>query len=96
MVDTKEINHLKGEWLLVEVVRLAKGDTEPDVPEGHGFLPRHNPIEWCPTRVQAAPRDAHPIKGASVECVEAVAPIHQHLDEVHGAHDRADHERVAP
>jgi hypothetical protein len=39
MVDTEEVNHLEGEWLLVEVVRLAEGDVEPDVPEGHGFLP---------------------------------------------------------
>jgi hypothetical protein len=39
MVDTEEVNHLEGEWLLVEVVQLTEGDVEPDVPEGHGFLP---------------------------------------------------------
>jgi hypothetical protein len=41
-------------------------------------------------------RDAHLIEGASVEYVEAAAPIHQHLGEAHGTHDWVDHERVAP
>jgi hypothetical protein len=39
VVDTEEVDHLEGEWLLVEVVRLAKGDTEPDVPKGHCSFP---------------------------------------------------------
>jgi hypothetical protein len=38
MVDTGEVNDHEGEWLLVEVVRLAEGDVEPDVPKGYGFL----------------------------------------------------------
>ena len=46
MVDAREVNHLKGEWLLTKVVWLAEGDVEPDAPEGHGFLPRHDPVEW--------------------------------------------------
>jgi hypothetical protein len=45
MVDTREVNHLEGERLLTEVVRLAEGDAEPDAPEGHYFLPRDDPIE---------------------------------------------------
>jgi hypothetical protein len=45
MVDIGEVDDLEGEWLLVEVVRLAKGDVEPDAPEGYDFLPRHDPIE---------------------------------------------------
>jgi hypothetical protein len=32
VVDTGEINHLEGEWLFVEVVRLAEGDAELDAP----------------------------------------------------------------
>jgi hypothetical protein len=39
MVDVGEVNLLKGERLLAEVVRLAEGDIEPDTPEGHDFLP---------------------------------------------------------
>ena len=39
MVDTGEVDDLKGEWLLVEVVWMAKGDIEPDALEGHSFLP---------------------------------------------------------
>jgi hypothetical protein len=39
MVDAGEVNHLKGEWLLVEVVQLAEGDIETDASEGHDFLP---------------------------------------------------------
>ena len=46
MVDIGEVDDLKGEWILVEVVRLAKDDIEPDAPEGYDFLPRHNLIEW--------------------------------------------------
>ena len=34
VVDTREVDDLEGEWLLVEVVRLAKGDVELDVPRG--------------------------------------------------------------
>ena len=45
MIDTGEVDHLEGEWLLAEVVLLAEGDIELDVPEGHGFLPQHEPIE---------------------------------------------------
>ena len=45
VVDVGEVNHLKGEWLLVEVVRLAEGDAEPDAPEGHDFLSWDDPIE---------------------------------------------------
>jgi hypothetical protein len=39
MVDAEEVHHLEGEWLLSEVVWLAKGDIEPDTSEGHGLLP---------------------------------------------------------
>jgi hypothetical protein len=96
VVDAGEVNHLKGEWLLAEVVRLAKGDVEPDAPEGHDFLPRHDPIERRLAGVQAALGDAYVVEGAGIEYVEAVAPVHQHLGEVCGAHDWADYERVAP
>ena len=41
-------------------------------------------------------RDAHLIKDAGVEYVEATVPIHQHLGEARSAHDQADHEQVAP
>jgi hypothetical protein len=37
MLDAGEVHHLKSEWLLLEVVRLA---------EGHGLLPRDDPVEW--------------------------------------------------
>jgi hypothetical protein len=47
VVDAEEVNHLKGEWFLVKVVWLAEGDVELDAPEGHGFLPRHDPVERC-------------------------------------------------
>jgi hypothetical protein len=47
VVDAGKGNDLKGERLLVEVVLLAEGDVEPDVPEGDDFLPRHDPIERC-------------------------------------------------
>ena len=46
MVHTEEVNDLEGEWLLAEVVQLAIGDTKLDAPEGHGFLPQDDPIEW--------------------------------------------------
>jgi hypothetical protein len=39
MVDTGEVDHLVGERLLAEVVRLAEGDVESNAPEGHDFLP---------------------------------------------------------
>ena len=39
MVDAREVDHLEGERLLAEVVRLAKGDAKPDALEGHRFLP---------------------------------------------------------
>jgi hypothetical protein len=39
MADTGEVDNLKGEWLLAEVVRLAEGDVEPDVPDRYSFLP---------------------------------------------------------
>ena len=39
VLDAREVNHLKGEWLLAEVVRLAEGVIQPDAPEGHDFLP---------------------------------------------------------
>ena len=45
VVDAREVDDLEGERLLAEVVWLAEGDVEPDVPEGHGFLPRDDPIE---------------------------------------------------
>jgi hypothetical protein len=45
MVDTREVDDLEGERLLAEVVQLAEGDVEPDAPEGHGFHPRHDPVE---------------------------------------------------
>jgi len=47
IVDTGEVHYLEGEWLLLEVVRLAKGDVELDVPEWDGFLPQDDPVEWC-------------------------------------------------
>jgi hypothetical protein len=75
MVDTEEVNDLKGEWLLLEVVWLAKGDDEPDAPKGYG-LPQHDPIEWYLAGEQVAPRNAHLVKGVGVEYVEAVAPVH--------------------
>jgi hypothetical protein len=71
MVDTGEINALKGEGLLTEVVWLAEGDVEPDALEGHCFLPWHNPIEWHLASAQATLRDAHLVVGASVEYVKA-------------------------
>ena len=46
VVDAGEVNDLKGEWLLVEIVWLAKGDIEPDASKGYDFLPRHDPVEW--------------------------------------------------
>jgi hypothetical protein len=39
VVDTGEVDDLKGGWLLTKVVRLAEGDVEPDAPEGYDFLP---------------------------------------------------------
>ena len=45
MVDAREFNHLKGEWILAKVVQLAEGEVEPDAPKGHNFLPWHDPIE---------------------------------------------------
>jgi hypothetical protein len=39
VVDTREVHHLKGEWLLTKVVWLVKGDIELDTAEGHGLLP---------------------------------------------------------
>ena len=39
MVDAREVDNLEGEQLLREVVWLAKGNIELDVPKGHGFLP---------------------------------------------------------
>ena len=45
LVDAKKVDHLEGEWLLAEVVRLADGDAEPDAPEGHVVLPWDDPIE---------------------------------------------------
>jgi len=35
VVDTEEVDDLKGERLLAEVVWLAEGDVELDVPMGH-------------------------------------------------------------
>ena len=46
--------------------------------------------------MQVATGDANLIEGARKEYVEAAAPIYQHLGEARGAHDWADHERVAP
>ena len=95
MVDAGEVNHLKGEWLLAEVVWLAEGDIEPDAPKGRGFLPRHDPVEWRLAKTWVATEDACLVEGAGLEYVGATAPVHQHLDEAHGAHDLADRERVA-
>jgi hypothetical protein len=50
MVDTGEVDNLKFEWLLAEIVWLAEGDVKPVAPEGHGFLPRDDPIERCLAR----------------------------------------------
>ena len=38
MLHAQEGHHLKGKWLLSEVVRLTKGNMELDTPKGHGFL----------------------------------------------------------
>jgi hypothetical protein len=46
----------------------------------------------CLARVQVAPGDADLIEGVVIEYFEATAPVHQHLGEARGAHDRADHE----
>ena len=54
-----EVSHLEGEWLLMEVVLLAKGDIETDAPEGHGLLPPHDLVERCLAGAQATLRDAH-------------------------------------
>jgi hypothetical protein len=51
ILDTRKVDDLEGEWFLAEVVRLAEGDVEPDVPEGYSFLPWHNPVERCLARV---------------------------------------------
>ena len=45
IVNAGEVDHLEGEWLIAEVVRLAKGDAEPNASEGHCFLPRDDPVE---------------------------------------------------
>jgi hypothetical protein len=74
VVDAGEVDNLEFEWLLAKIVWLAKGDVKTDAPEGHGFLPRDDPIEWCLAREQVALRDAHPIEGTGVEFVEAAAP----------------------
>jgi hypothetical protein len=74
MVDTKEVDHLEGEWLLAEVFWLAEGGVEPDAPKGNNFLPRDDPIEWSLAGAQVAPRDAHLVQGAGVEYVEDAAP----------------------
>jgi hypothetical protein len=36
------------------------------------------------------------VKCVSVEYIGTAPAIHQHLGEAHGAHDQADHDRVAP
>jgi hypothetical protein len=74
MADTGEVDNLKFEWLLAEIVWLAEGDIKLVAPEGHGFLPQDNPIERCLARVQVAPWDAYPIEGTGVEYVEAAVP----------------------
>ena len=61
MVDTREVDHLEGERLLVKVVCLAEGDVEPDVLEGHNFLSQDDPIGRRLAGAHAAPWDAHPI-----------------------------------
>lgn len=38
MVGAREVHHLEGEWLLLEVIWLAKRDIEPDAPKEHSFL----------------------------------------------------------
>jgi hypothetical protein len=43
MVDVREVDHLEGDQLLLEVVRLAEGDVELDAPEGIVFFPRTIP-----------------------------------------------------
>ena len=58
------------------------------MPEGHDLLPWHDPVEQCLAGVQVAIGNAHLIEGAGVKYVEAAAPIHPHLGEGHGAHDR--------
>jgi hypothetical protein len=78
VVNAREVNHLDGERLLAEVVQLAKGDIELNMPEGHDFLPQHDPIEWRPAGAQVAPRDTHLVEGAGAEYVEAAVDGHQH------------------
>jgi hypothetical protein len=74
VVYAREVHHLQGEQLLLEVVRLPEGAIEPVVPEGHSFLPRNVSVERRLAWSQATPRDLHHVKGAGVEDVEAVAP----------------------
>ena len=38
VVDAEEVDHLKGEWLLAKIIRLAEDDAESDAPKGHGIL----------------------------------------------------------
>ena len=59
MVDVKEVEYLKGERLLVEVVQLVKGDAKPNALEGHCFLPLDDLVEWRLARVQSTQQDAH-------------------------------------
>ena len=43
MVDAREVNHIKGERLLAEVVWLAEGEVELDAPEGMASFLRRIP-----------------------------------------------------
>ena len=38
LLDFSAVSDLEGQRLLVEVVRLAEGDVEPNAPDGHIFL----------------------------------------------------------
>jgi hypothetical protein len=51
VVGARKVDHVKGEQLLAEVVRLAEGDVEPDALEGHGLLPQGDPIEQCSSSI---------------------------------------------
>jgi len=69
---------------------------QADAPERHGLLVRDNPVEWRFALEEAALGYLYLVEGLSVEDVEAVAAIHEHLGQACSAHNRADHERVAP
>jgi hypothetical protein len=46
--------------------------------------------------VELGPRDAHGVESLNVQDLEAIAPVHHHLDQVLVADDGVDNEGVAP